>query len=60
MQSVITNDVSDSYQKVYVITHIICNHPLCCIEVHIQVFETLCIYFWLIVNILKFVHTLQK
>jgi len=45
MQSVITNDVSDSYQKVYVITHIICNHPLCCIEVHIQVFETLCIYF---------------
>jgi len=24
---VITNDVSDSYQQIYVIVHIICNHP---------------------------------
>jgi len=24
---VITNDVNDSYQYVYVIAHIICNHP---------------------------------
>jgi len=23
---VITNDVSDSYQQIYVIAHIICNH----------------------------------
>jgi hypothetical protein len=27
-ESVITNDVSDSYQSVYVIAHIICNHPV--------------------------------
>jgi hypothetical protein len=26
---VITNYVSDSYQQIYVIIHIICNHPLC-------------------------------
>jgi len=25
---VITNDVSDSYQHIYVIAHIICNHPV--------------------------------
>jgi hypothetical protein len=25
---VITNDVSDSYQYIYVIAHIICNHTL--------------------------------
>jgi len=25
---VITNDVSDSYQYIFVITHVICNHPL--------------------------------
>jgi hypothetical protein len=24
----ITNDVSDSYQQIYVIAHIICNHPV--------------------------------
>jgi hypothetical protein len=24
----VTNDVSDSYQKIYVIAHIICNHPI--------------------------------
>jgi hypothetical protein len=26
MKRVITNDVSDSYQQIYVIAHIICNH----------------------------------
>jgi len=26
---VITNVVSDSYQYIYVIAHIICNHPVC-------------------------------
>jgi len=26
---VVTNDVSDSYQQIYVIAHIICNHTIC-------------------------------
>jgi hypothetical protein len=28
LQRVITNDVSDSCQYIYVIPHIICNHPV--------------------------------
>jgi hypothetical protein len=33
---VITNNVSASYRYIYVIAHIICNHHVYCVSVHVR------------------------
>jgi len=50
-QKVVINDVSDSYQQIYVFAHIICNHAVFCLD-----YETILIQ-KLIPQPLNVVHT---